>query len=181
VSDPDARTRLGTDLDELEQMVDHVVREARRSEREGLVPGCDAVAVLEERAAFWQPLAEDQARDFVIEIDVSSPVVVRASEEDVAALADVLLDNVFTHTPEGALVRVTVGARPGGGVVLTVEDGGPGFPADLDVADRGTSGAGSTGLGLAIVDKTATESGGGLSMSRSSYGGARVVVELGAP
>jgi len=181
VGDPDARTRLGTDLDELEQMVDHVVREARRSEREGLVAGCDAVAVLGERAGFWQPLAEDQARDFTVEIDVASPVAVRASEEDVAALADVLLDNVFSHTPEGASVRVAVSARRGGGVVLTVEDGGPGYPADLDVAGRGTSGAGSTGLGLAIVDKTATESGGGLSMSRSPYGGARVVVELGAP
>jgi signal transduction histidine kinase len=137
--------------------------------------------VLRERAAFWQPLAEDQARDLTVEIEARSPAPVRASEEDVAALADVLLDNVFTHTPDGAPVRVAVSARPGGGVVLTVEDGGPGFPADLDVADRGTSGAGSTGLGLAIVDKTATESGGGLSLSRSPYGGARVVVELGAP
>jgi signal transduction histidine kinase len=38
VRDPDARARLGADLDELEQMVDHVVREARRSEREGWSP-----------------------------------------------------------------------------------------------------------------------------------------------
>jgi signal transduction histidine kinase len=65
--------------------------------------------------------------------------------------------------------------------VLTIEDGGTGFPDGLDVVRRGTSGAGSTGLGLSIVDKTATESGGGLSVGTSSYDGARVVVELGAP
>ncbi|WP_134741496.1 HAMP domain-containing sensor histidine kinase [Nocardioides sp. 503] len=181
VADADSRARLGADLDELEQMVDHVVREARRSEREGLVPECDAVAVLRERAAFWQPLAEDQDRDFTVDVTAASPTPVRASEEDLSAVADVLLDNVFTHTPDGAAVRLGVTARPGGGVVLTVEDGGPGLPDDLDVAGRGTSGAGSTGLGLAIVDRTATESGGGLSLSRSPYGGARVVVELGAP
>ena len=62
-----------------------------------------------------------------------------------------------------------------------MEDGGPGLPAGLDVVRRGTSGAGSTGLGLSIADKTAAESGGGLSLGSSSYGGARVVIELGAP
>jgi len=78
-------------------------------------------------------------------------------------------------------MAVTVAARTEGGLVLTVDDGGPGFPPGVDVVQRGTSGAGSTGLGLAIADRTATESGGGLSLGVSSYGGARVVVELGAP
>ena len=45
-------------------MVDHVVREARRSEREGLVAGTDGLALLAERAEFWRPLAEDQERGF---------------------------------------------------------------------------------------------------------------------
>lgn len=175
------RERLSADLDDLEEMVDHVVREARRSEREGLAPSTDGVAVLGERVRFWEPLAQDQEREFRLEVTAPGPVAVRASAEDLAALADVLLDNVFTHSPDGSPVAVTLAPRPAGGLVLTVEDGGPGFPADLDVVERGTSGAGSTGLGLSIVDKTATESGGGLSVGSSSYGGARVVVELGAP
>ncbi|HCB04921.1 MAG TPA: two-component sensor histidine kinase [Nocardioides bacterium] len=177
------RERLAADLDELEAMVDHVVREARRSEREGVVPSTDGVAVLSERVAFWEPLAQDQARPFSFR-GIAGPVPVRASEEDLVALVDVLLDNVFTHAPEGSPVAVSLGSRAGGGLVLVVEDGGPGFPEGLDVVRRGTSGAGSTGLGLAIVDKTATESGGGLSLGTSSlepYDGARVVVELGAP
>ena len=74
---------------------------------------------------------------------------------------------------------VTIGAEQTG-VRLVVEDGGAGFPTDLDVTDRGTSGAGSTGLGLAIVDRIAAESGGALVLTRSArLGGARLEVLLG--
>ena len=90
-----------------------------------------------------------------------------------------LLDNVFTHTPEGTALAVRLVPRPAGGLVLTVEDEGPGFPDGVDVVRRGTSGAESSGLGLAIADKTATGSGGGLVVERSPAGGGRVVVELG--
>lgn len=180
LADPGDRERLATDLDHLEAMVEHVVREARRSEREGLVASCDAFAVVADRARFWEPLAEDQGRTFELSVD-SGTALVRAGEEDLRAVVDVLLDNVFTHTPEGASVRVACTRRAGGGAVLSVVDGGPGFPPGLDVVDRGTSGVGSTGLGLSIVDKTATESGGGLSLTSSGAGGGRVVVELGPP
>ena len=179
--DEEDRERLAGDLDELEAMVDHVVREARRSEREGLAPSTDGVALLSDRVLFWEPLADEQERAFTFTSTVTGPVAVRAAEEDLVALVDVLMDNVFTHTPEGSPVAVSLAPRAEGGLVLTVEDGGAGFPDGLDVVRRGTSGAGSTGLGLSIVDKTATESGGGLSVGRSSYDGARVVVALGAP
>ena len=51
-----------SDLDSLQATVDEIVREARRSEREGLDPQTDAVAVLAERVRHWEPLAEDQGR-----------------------------------------------------------------------------------------------------------------------
>jgi signal transduction histidine kinase len=181
LTEPDDRARLSGDLDELQATVDHVVREARRSEREGVVPQADAVAVVAERARFWEPLAEDQGRPFEVRVEPSGPVLTRTSEEDLQALVDVLLDNVFSHTPDDAPVLVTLAARAGGGLVLSVDDGGPGFPDSLEVTDRGASGAGSTGLGISIVDKTATESGGGLSWGASALGGGRVVVELGPP
>jgi signal transduction histidine kinase len=181
VGDPDERARLSADLDELQATVDHVVREARRSEREGVVPRTDGVTVVADRARFWAPLAEDLGRPFEVRVESRGPLPVRTSEEDLQAVVDVLLDNVFTYTPDTAPVQVVLAPRDGGGVVLTVDDGGPGFPDGLDVSGRGASGAGSTGLGLAIVDKTATESGGGLSWGPSPLGGGRVVVELGPP
>lgn len=173
------RERLTADLGELRAMVDQVVREARRSEREGLVASSDGWSVLAERARFWEPLAEDQGRPFRLEVDGPGPVPVRAVEEDLVALLDVLLDNVFTHTPDDAAVRVTLARRTGGGLVLTVADDGPGIPADA--VARGTSGAGSSGLGLSIADRTAREAGGGMTVLRGDTGGAEVVVELGPP
>lgn len=178
LADPEEQARLSADLDDLETMVDQIIREARRSEREGIDPRVDAVARLAERVRFWVPLAEDQERELVLHLDPVE-VEVRISAEDLDALVDAVLDNVFTHTPEGSGVAVNIGAAANG-VLLTVEDGGPGFPAGLDVTDRGTSGAGSTGLGLAIVERIARESGGRLHLSRSeAMGGARLAVELG--
>lgn len=185
VADPLERERLSADLDDLEATVDAVVREARRSEREGLVAGAgvDAVAVLAARARFWQPLAEDQGRRFALEVPAARrPVAVRASQDDLEALLDVLLDNVFSHTDEGTGVVVRLVVPPadqGGGLRLEVEDEGPGFPDGVDVARRGESGGGSTGLGLSIAARTADAAGGELLLERSPAGGARVVVRLG--
>jgi signal transduction histidine kinase len=182
VADLAERERLTADLDELESMVDHVVREARRSEREGLRAGADGVAVLVDRAEFWRPLAEDQDRSFEVDTAaVTGDGQVAASATDLVALFDALMDNVFTHTDESTPVRVSLETPRGGGVVLAVEDDGPGYPDDLDVTRRGASGAGSTGLGMAIVASTAAASGGRLVLSRSPSGGARAEVTLGPP
>jgi signal transduction histidine kinase len=176
VADPDLRDRLAADLDALEATVDGIVREARRSEREGLDPRTDAVAVLAERVRHWAPLAEDLGRPWETDLAVSGPLL-RASPADLEALVDVLLDNVFSHTADDDAVRVTLSADADR-VELVVEDAGPGLPAGLDAAGRGTSGAGSTGLGLAIALRTARECGGELVVGASDMGGARVDVTL---
>lgn len=177
MADRRERERLAADVDVLDRMVDEVVREGRRSQREGLAPRADVVDAVSAKAAFWRPLAEDQGRTF----DVSTPsaeVAVRASRADLDAMLDVLLDNVFSHTAEGVAVRITVAAVAAGGAELTVEDDGPGFPAE-DVTGRGVSSSGSTGLGLSIARRTAEESGGAMLLERTTAGGARVVVRLG--
>lgn len=176
VDDPDLRERLGGDLDALQATVDEIVREARRSEREGLDPRTDAVAVISERVRHWAPLAEDQGRAYDLDLAPAGPLL-RASRADLEALVDVLLDNVFSHTPDDAAVRITLTAAPDL-VELVVEDAGPGLPAGLDATGRGESGAGSTGLGLSIASRTAAECGGGLTTGPSDMGGARVAVSL---
>jgi signal transduction histidine kinase len=176
VDDPALRERLGGDLDALQATVDEIVREARRSEREGLDPRTDAVAVITERVHHWAPLAEDQGRSYELDLAASGPLL-RASRADLEAMVDVLLDNVFSHTPDDAAVRITLAA--GADLVeLVVEDAGPGLPAGLDATGRGESGAGSTGLGLSIASRTAAECGGGLTTGTSDMGGARVAVSL---
>ena len=105
---------------------------------------------------------------------------VQASADELAACADVLLENVFTHTPEGAGLAVRVSHRAGGGAWFVVSDDGPGFPPGGPVR-RGLSGAGSTGLGLDIARRIAEESGGTLTIGQSPSGGGRVALSLGGP
>jgi signal transduction histidine kinase len=176
VADTDLRERLGSDLDALQATVDEIVREARRSEREGLDPRTDAVAVIADRVRHWEPLAEDQGRSFTLDLATAGPLL-RTSRADLEAMVDVLLDNVFSHTADTDAVRITLTATDEQ-VELVVEDAGPGLPPGLDATGRGASGAGSTGLGLSIAARTAEESGGSVTTGSSDMRGARVAVTL---
>jgi len=172
--------RLLDDVTAMERTVSGIIQEARR-QRGGQAHGvsCDAAAVIAERAAFWRPLAEDQDRPLSVEVPAESAVV-QVSREDLAACADVLLENVFTHTPEGAGLAVRLSRRAGGGAWLVVADAGPGFPPGGPLR-RGVSGGGSTGLGLDIARRVAEESGGTLTIGRSASGGGCVTLGFGPP
>jgi signal transduction histidine kinase len=171
--------RLLDDVAAVERAVSEVITQARRTsgQAQGGVP-CDARQVVAERAAFWRPLAEDQDRPMSIEV-VADPAVVRVSSDDLAACVDILLENVFTHTPEGVALGVRLSHRAGGGAWLVVADDGPGFPNGP--VRRGMSGGGSTGLGLDIARRIALESGGTLTVGRSASGGGCVTLGFGPP
>ena len=112
-----------------------------------------------------------------IEIDTDW-LPVRVPAEDLAACVDILLENVFAHTPEGAALGVRLTPRAGGGGWLLVADEGPGFDTSDSVL-RGRSGGGSTGLGLDIARRIAEASGGSLTIGRSPRGGAAITLALG--
>jgi signal transduction histidine kinase len=171
--------QLSADVEAVERTVSEVIREARRPTGGGAGIMCDASEVISERAAFWLPLAEDQDRSMMVEV-ARGPVLVRASSDDVAACIDILLENVFSHTPEGLAFGVRLSRRAGGGAWLVVADDGSGFP-DADPTQRGLSSGGSTGLGLDIARRIAETSGGTLAIGRSASGGGAVTVGLGPP
>nr|WP_231747431.1 ATP-binding protein [Auraticoccus cholistanensis] len=170
------RERVGAAVATLGAYVDAVISEARRPDREGLNPGCDATAVVAERADFWSALAEDQQRPMTVRLP-DGPRPVRVPEEDLAAAVDVLLENVFAHTDEGVAVTVQLTDRPDGLTRLVVADSGPGI--DPELLARGETGGLSTGLGLDIARRTAERSGGGLSLGARPDGGAQVELVLG--
>jgi signal transduction histidine kinase len=179
VRDPEVRARLVDDLDALGRAVDEVIRTARRPVREGVRAEADLVAVAAERVGYWSALAEETGRPLEAALP-ERPVPVRAAQDDLAAVLDALLENVFVHTPERAPARVEVLRRPEGGGLLSVDDGGPGLPTDPPPR-RGGSGSGSTGLGLDIARRTAEATGGGLRLATSPLGGLRVELVLGPP
>ena len=175
----DEMTQLSADVEAVERTVNEIIRAARRPTGGGAGAVCDASLVIAERAAFWWPLAEDQERPMMVDV-VPGPVPVRASSEDLAACTDILLENVFSHTPEGCAFAVKLSRRAGGGAWLVVADDGPGFP-DTDPTERGRSTGGSTGLGLDIAQRIAEASGGTLTIGPSTSGGGAVTVGLGPP
>ncbi|WP_375489721.1 HAMP domain-containing protein [uncultured Jatrophihabitans sp.] len=175
--DRDDAERVGAHVSALERMLTAVIRAARRPQREGRMPSCDADAVVRDRVMFWSALAEDQGRTGSSELP-GQPVPVRAAAEDLAAAVDALLENVVAHTPEGTDFAVLLNPTPSG-ARLTVSDDGPGMAVDEPV--RGRSDRGSTGLGLDIARRCAESSGGSMIIARSATGGAAVTLDLGAP
>lgn len=171
---------LEAHLDHLERTLTSVIRAARRPEREGVRPRCEATQLLGEQVAFWRPLAEDQDRTVDLGLP-DRPVDVRCAADDLRAAVDALLENAIAHTPDGTAISVlltdpeTDASAP---VTLEVRDRGPGIPADA--VDRGRSDRGSSGLGLDIARACAVASGGRLEVGRD--GGWTVVrLLLGRP
>ena len=171
--------QLLDDIGAVESTVNEIIRKARCPAGEGPELACEAGTVVAERAAFWRPLAEDTERQMTVEL-AARPIAVQVSSEDLATCADILLENVFTHTPDGAGCAIILAPRAEGGGWLVVADEGPGFP-HADLTERGRSGVGSTGLGLDIARRIAEASGGTLISGRPATGGGLVTVGLGPP
>lgn len=174
VDDPELAAQLATDLDDVTTVVNELIHEAR-----GLIEastGCDAAGIVADRAGFWQVLAEDQDRSWRFERG-PGPTRVGVPGAELAAAVDVLLENAFTHTPEG--VALAVGFEGDGAAVrVWVADAGPGF--DDAALARGTSGSGSTGLGLDIARKLAEKAGGSFEVGPGRLGGVEVALVLPA-
>ena len=96
-------------------------------------------------------------------------------------LTGVLLDNACRYAGPDGQVRISVAAN-GNRATLTVQDSGPGIPAELrprlfDRFARATEKGSGTGLGLAIADSVVRSTGGRWEVGDSAaLGGARLAV-----
>ncbi len=137
-------------------------------------------------------LAQDLAGEFAAVAHTRGHPLEAVPEADALALADqqralqigrILIDNALVHTPEGTRVVVRAATRPDA-VVLSVEDEGPGIPAEAAerVFERfyraeGPRATGS-GLGLAIARELATLMGGTIELeSRPGLTAFRLVLD----
>ena len=179
LSDREASRVLLHDIDRLEDAVDRLIEEARRPSMESGPARADLGAVVRQRASFWKVLADEQQRPVDIHT-TGGRLPVGISAQDLGAVIDTLLGNVFAHTEPGTGYRITAAPGKHGQSVLVVEDDGQGFEHSAPL-ERGESGAGSTGLGLDIALRAAERTGGTLRLSDSALGGARVEVILGPP
>jgi two-component system, OmpR family, sensor histidine kinase KdpD len=115
----------------------------------------------------------------------ADPVLVEVDPAKIERVIDNLLINAARHTPAGTLVFVRVKqAKGNAGVILSVEDEGPGIPDDLkDVLfepfrqGENSSGRG-VGIGLSLVQRFAELHGGTAHVEDRDGGGARFVIAL---
>ncbi|RHW27574.1 sensor histidine kinase [Nocardioides immobilis] len=170
VADPEVGGRLQEHVANLQRTVDAIVRDARRPVRHTLRAGCDARAVVADRMAFWSALAEDQGRPVDLRL-TEGPAPVAVDAADLTDVLDVLVDNVFAHTPESAAITVSVDALDGQ-VLIAVADTGPGIRPPAEAGQR----PGSTGLGLQIARRTVAAIGGTIDIA--SGAGTTVTLRL---
>ncbi|OHB26151.1 MAG: two-component sensor histidine kinase [Phenylobacterium sp. RIFCSPHIGHO2_01_FULL_69_31] len=165
------------DLSEMEHMIDEYLAFARGEGGEAAEP------------VKLRPLIEavsEGARRLGAEVDVAADADLTAMARP-SALKRALSNLVMNAAAHGEHVAVTARRAPDGGLEITVDDDGPGIPADqreeafkafarLDESrNQNTKGV---GLGLAIARDVARGHGGDIVLDRSPLGGLRAVVRL---
>ena len=102
---------------------------------------------------------------------------------ELRAALHALVVNAVEASPDGATVAVSVGGLPGGGARVTVEDEGPGLPAEVRArlfTPHVTTKPSGSGMGLYLAHRIATTRyGGSLAVEDRSPRGTRAVLEVG--
>ncbi|MET0553932.1 MAG: ATP-binding protein [Vicinamibacteria bacterium] len=136
-------------------------------------------------ASHFDVLAAERRLAFTVEAE---PFVASVDAEKLQRVVMNLLSNAFKFAPPGGSVRCRAEAGQDA-LVLTVEDSGPGVPAELRQAiferfRQGDGGSnrqfGGTGLGLAIAHEFVQMHQGGIEVGQSALGGALFRVTLPA-
>jgi len=123
-----------------------------------------------------------EARGYDVSVRAVDPVTALGDGQRVLQIVRILVENAFRHTPAGTRVEIGVEFADGR-AVLTVNDDGPGIPAEavehlFERFYRGEGGQTSgSGLGLAIAGELARRMDGALTV-RSQPGRTTFTLEL---
>ena len=151
-------------------------------------------ALVRERVREWVPAALRRRIDLGCDEARAEPMEVDGDAVLLMELIGNLIDNAIRYTPAGGIINVhlTDAGSAADGVVLVVEDSGPGIPEHarelvferfhrvLGSDPEGRNADGS-GLGLAIVREIALKHRAHVGIESSPLGGARFTVTFPAP
>jgi signal transduction histidine kinase len=176
-------------VERMRRQVDYHLAQARAAASGATSNARSSVAECAEGLARALPrLYADRALS--IEVRVDSSHAVRVQREDLDEMLGNLLDNACKWARSRVVIEATTGTPINvesgfSRIVLTVDDDGPGLPAELrdKVLQRGVRAdekAAGSGLGLAIVRDLAEVYGGSVSLSDSPLGGLRSTLILPA-
>lgn len=179
----------------LARLVDGLLALAR-ADRATLADTTERLAVdevLADRAAAWEPVAEDHGVRLVHE---PVPLAIRATPDRLTQVLDNLVANAVEASPAGGTIRLTARpaamTRPGEAdatvIELHVTDEGPGLTAEQRErafdrfwrASQERSALGGSGIGLSIVQQLVHADGGTVELREAPGGGLDAVVSLPA-
>jgi signal transduction histidine kinase len=168
------------EIDRLQRLVDGLLVLARAEGRDQETAPLDVAQVAVDRVEAWQPLADE--RSVRIELEAPAMAVAHAVPSAIEQIIDNYVDNALEVAPEGSTIRVSVQLEPAGVLVL-VDDEGPGLPADdrqraFDRFWRGRQDGGGSGLGLAVVASLAHAGGGQVWLDAAPSGGLRAAARF---
>jgi two-component system sensor histidine kinase PhoQ len=177
--------RFDEQIDRMDEIVRYQLRKPAASVADNLVLASVAVdKEIDRLVSGLRKVYHDKKP--VIETDVAAGMKFRGDTGDFLEVAGNLLDNACKWCEK----RVKVTVRPStdapalaSGMILTVDDDGPGIPEEAAEAllERGTRLDEATpghGIGLAIVKDIARSYGGKLTIAKSALGGARITVSI---
>ncbi|MBC8129081.1 MAG: two-component sensor histidine kinase [Rhizobiaceae bacterium] len=169
---------LGQDVDEMQRMLEGYLAFAKGEQGED-------VGELDLETVFARFESEGKLKGKKVETDVLGDPRITVRPDGFTRLITNLVSNAMRHAS-----RIRIVARhEGRWLTVTVEDDGPGIPADqreevfkpfvrLDTARN--IDAGGTGLGLAIARDVARSHGGDILLSESKLGGLRAMIRVPA-
>lgn len=144
----------------------------------------DLALRLRTLAADFDSLASEHGIAYVV--DATQSLVAEVDRPKFDRILLNLLSNAFKFTPAGGRIRCALERTPGGRVLVSVQDTGPGVEPELRASlferfrqvERGARECVGTGLGLAIAKELVELHGGTLTVTEAPGGGALFQVEL---
>ncbi|MBA4173931.1 MAG: two-component sensor histidine kinase [Hyphomicrobium sp.] len=177
--DPALQQAMATDIDEMEQMVEATLSYLKGDQADEIRRPVDLVALLETIV--------NDARDMGSDATLAAPshVVVNTRMLGMKRAFSNLVSNALRY---GSRARVGV-RNNDGDVVVTIDDDGPGIPADkievvlepfVRLEESRNVATGGVGLGLTIAKNNIEANGGRLHLANRNEGGLTVTVVLPA-
>lgn len=182
----EALVRTLSELQGMQQIIDSLLA-ISRAEGGGMRlkrKAVDLSGLLEEMAELYGPSAEEKV--LTLESGIEPNLLVDADRQLLARILANLLDNALKYVPAGGRIALRA-AYKGDRVEISVEDSGPGIPADMREKvferfarldpSRTLPGA---GLGLSLVKAFVELLHGNIRIVDSRLGGAAFIVDLPA-
>ena len=173
---------VGEQLDHMNQIVTYQLQRAvQLGNSSSLARQVNVAATVNKVLEALYKVYVEKSIQFTMRLDPD--VYFQGDERDLMEVIGNVMDNAFKYGEQRVAVEVENSKGPNGGIEITVEDDGPGIPADKQefVLQRGARAdtlVQGQGIGLAVVTDIVNSYGGEILVESSVLGGARIVIAL---